>query len=411
MNDVLERIRQWDAEGVLTPYIEANAAEFPAASANLLSEAELLESRAMAGLGPEVDAELLALARTIRGDRTLLFLYFHCCRLAYELGGLHHMAAAWKWPSFDPLLPGRGNAFLLLVALSAVPRIGRIHRVLKVTPDVTRATCSDIAIWVATWREFHNGELGVPLTCVHWLRWHVRGELFRLGRLQFHPTIWSEPLRVYRRRSDGEVLILAEPDLRFTPEGFHDGAGGRLHPEAWHSVWDERDGRVTANRILPNGRAGRQSVTIALEEWRLALDSSSAVLNTHIPRGSRISLSEWGESIRRGFEFFRTVRPVVAVPAACGCKSWMFDPRLQELLPETSGLVTLQRHTAVFPLRSRAERSGLSFIFGDDNIDLDHAPRDTSLRRAVIDFLKGGGALSGGGMVLFEDQVAGSAWR
>jgi hypothetical protein len=83
----------------------------------------------------------------------------------------------------------------------------------------------------------------------------------------------------------------------------------------------------------------------------------------------------------------------------------MFDPRLQELLPENSGLVTLQKKVNLFPLCSPADRCGLYFIFGKDDISLEDAPRETSLQKAVLNHVKNGGFLSGGGMLIFEDQV------
>jgi len=405
MQEAVAAIRALDEKGALSPYLEANAAELATAKDAIPSDATIRDWRQEAGLSSEADQELLALAAAIRADRTLSLLYFHCSRLAFELMGQYAHGDIFKWPSFEPLVPGRNGLFLLLVALSGVPRIRLLHRMMGVAPEITRDTCSDIASRVLIAREFRNGELGISLVCLWWLRFHVRGELFQLGRLQFHPTILQEPWRVYRRVADGEVLILAEPGQRFTPEGFFDGAGGKLHSEAWISSWREERGRLTAHRVLANGRVGREPVTIELAQWRLVADAASVVMNTHIPRGSRISLADWRSAIARGFEFFRKVRTVGAQPVACACKSWMFDPRLQELLPADSGLVRLQRCVSVFPLCSSNARCGLYFIFGDDNVDLERAPRDTSLRRAVIDFLKAGGALAGGGMLAFEDQL------
>jgi hypothetical protein len=404
MEQLLAFVRELDTKGALAPYLESNAGEFEFVRGTLLADAELVRHRALAGLDESEDAELLALARTIRDDRRLAFLYFHCCRLAFEFMGLY--GDIGNWPSFEPVLPKRSGTFLLLVALSAVPRIQRIHQVLKVPAEVTRDTCGDIASRVSIGREFRGGELGVTLRCLGWLRLHARGELFQFGRLQFHPTILNEPIRAYRRLTDGEVLLLLEPGQRFTPEGYYDGADGKLHADAWLSDWREQGGRLTANRILAsNGLAERTPVTIEVKQWQWVADASSVVLNTHIPRGSRISLLDWQSSIRRGFEFYRTLRSVAARPVACACKSWMFDPRLQELLPESSGLVSLQKRVAVFPLCSAGSRSGLYFIFGEDNVDLGTAPQDTSLRRAVIQHLGAGGALCGGGMMVFEDQL------
>jgi hypothetical protein len=401
--EILRRIRAIDKDGALSPYIESNILEFDRNFPVLPGDVEILGWCMLAGLGPESEKEVLPLALRVREDRLLSFVYFHCSRLAYDLISLH--SEVMKWPSFDTFFPEKSNLFLLLIALSAVPRIQRIHRALKVSPEITGDTCGDIASRVGISKEYKNGEIGVSLRCLNWLRLHVKGELFQFGRLQFHPVILNEPICVYRRLSGGEVLILLEPGQRFRPDGFYDGAGGKLRPDAWFSEWTEKNGRLTANRIACNGRAESLPTTIKLDEWRLCVDSSSAVMNTHIPRGRRITMEDWRDSIRRGFDFFRNVRPASAQPLACACKSWMFDPKLQELIPENSGLVSLQKRMNIFPLCSQETRCGFYFIFGDDNIDIEKAPRDTSLRRAVIDCVIKGGSLSGGGMLLFEDQI------
>lgn len=227
-----------------------------------------------------------------------------------------------------------------------------------------------------------------------------------MGDFTFHPIILDEPFRVYRHAVDKTSAILTEPGQRFTAEGFYDGANGELSSDAWLPDWRVEGDALIANRIAPDGRSRRDPVRLALSEWSPAPNASSAVLNIHIPRGPRIVMDDWGDSISRAFAFFETVQPTVARAVACVCKSWLFDPRLQTLLPENSGIVSPQKRLGVFPLCSVNGRCGLVFIFGDQNIDLSRAPRDTSLRREVIDYLSAGGALTGGGFVLFKDRIA-----
>ena len=80
-------------------------------------------------------------------------------------------------------------------------------------------------------------------------------------------------------------------------------------------------------------------------------------------------------------------------------------------------MVLWQRELYLYPIPS-GDRSGLRFIFGRDNIDIATAPRDTSLRRALLDHLQAGGRLIHGGMFFlcedFEDfgsQVYQRYWR
>ncbi|MEA2013373.1 MAG: hypothetical protein U9O87_09925 [Verrucomicrobiota bacterium] len=254
-------------------------------------------------------------------------------------------------------------------------------------------------------KEFNNGKFGISTTCLNWLRNHVQGQLLQFGRLQFHLIMLSGAFRVYRRSVDGKYMILAEPGMRFTPDGYHDGVGEKLSFDAWSSDWREKDGIVLATEIGSEGRAHKKSVTFKLNEWELIANKDSAVLNIHIPRGSRIQMSDWQNSIKQAFEYFEK-QSYLPKPVACVCRSWIFDPRLQEILPEKSGLVSLQKRLRLFPFVSPlGTRSGFYFVFGDDDIDLKVAARDTSLRRAMLDYVKNGGVFTGGGMIIFKDEI------
>jgi hypothetical protein len=46
----------------------------------------------------------------------------------------------------------------------------------------------------------------------------------------------------------------------------------------------------------------------------------------------------------------------------------------------------------------------LFFIFGTDDVDPATGPRDTSLRRAMLDHMAAGGRLIGGGMFLMLED-------
>lgn len=406
MNTVIQKIKKLDQNDALTPHIEINFAEFNSHQPGFLSDSWIIKQREVAGLGKETESALLDIARTVREDETLAFLYFHCERLAFEYIEIYNSKKLMEWPSFDSLLPGRSDLFLLLLTLSTIERIQKRHNSMGISPEITAATCSDIASRVSISEEFKNGELGVSVQSLIWLRHHVRGDLLQFGRLQFHVIILSGLFRVYRRLKDGKYLMVVEPGMRFTSEGYHDGIGGELSAEHWYSDWKESNGMVTANAIGPEGRAQREPVTFNINEWNLILNRSSAVMNTHIPRGTRIQIEDWRQSIKDGFDFFQNQQIYSAKPVACVCRSWIFDSRLQKILPENSGLLNLQKRLRLFPFSTPLQtRNGFDFIFGDKDIDLDTAPRDTSLRRLVIDYAKAGGVLTGGGMIIFKDEL------
>jgi hypothetical protein len=66
-------------------------------------------------------------------------------------------------------------------------------------------------------------------------------------------------------------------------------------------------------------------------------------------------------------------------------------------------MVAWQRELYLFPSASTG-KDGLYFVFNRDDIDLATAPRDTTLRRAMIERLRAGSTLRSGSMFfLFDD--------
>src|SRR5262249_30698373 len=135
-----------------------------------------------------------------------------------------------------------------------------------------------------------------------------------------------------------------------------------------------------------------------------ALAPGDPVLHIHIPAGSPMDPAACGESFAAASTFFGRhfpERPFVAFT----CSSWLLDPTLQALLPAASNIARFQREVYLLPGRA-AGKSTLVRVFGDVPPDLTHAPRDTTLRRAILDHLLAGGHLSGGRCVLFPADLS-----
>ncbi len=144
--------------------------------------------------------------------------------------------------------------------------------------------------------------------------------------------------------------------------------------------------------------------------WEPVLRRGDPILEVHIPAGGGMTPAACQESMARAVEFFPRhfpERPFVGF--ACG--SWILNPQLHEIYRPgrdgVSNMVLWQRQLYLFPLVNGPDtRSGLTFVFGVPDVDPATAPRDTSLRRALLEHIDGGGRLLGGGMFLLLEEFA-----
>jgi hypothetical protein len=101
-------------------------------------------------------------------------------------------------------------------------------------------------------------------------------------------------------------------------------------------------------------------------------------------------------------EFFPRYFPEKAFDAfACG--TWLFDPQFQQLLPASSNIVRFQKEFYLYPFKG--DDSGtFHFVFGEKPSDLSLAPRDTLLRRKILEHIAAGGHFyAEGGFILMND--------
>ena len=410
-SEILNNIFEIDKNRILEPFIEDhlrafNNGEWLEAELVPLSDEWICKNRVIADIEQEAENDLLKMAANIRNNTTLKFLFFHCCKLLYSENKLYPNAVT-DWSDFTALLnEGKGSMFLLLLSFHAIDHIVAIHKTMNIPQEITLATCADVGSRVQISKEFKNGEIGISTVCLNWHRTNfVAGRIFQIGRLQFHLVQFNQPFRVYRKRTASEYMIICEPGLRVSPSGALDGAGGKLNENSWTTKFTLLNDQIKANQVDDKkGNVIRNPVIFSEEEWMPVINSDSLVMNIHIPRGPRISNETFFDSIAQAFDFFEKKRePTVTLDAAI-CTSWMFDPVLQEFLSDSSALVSLQNSAHLFPFPTLETNCGIYFIFGKERIDINSVPTDTSLRKGVVEHLRKGGVLTGGGMIFFKDE-------
>jgi len=249
------------------------------------------------------------------------------------------------------------RAFLLLV-LSQFESARARHEAEHVTPEISRATLSDLGIWV---RQFQaqTGVIGITLEILDWSQRYLRGNLFRLGALQFDLRPFGGPITVHRHRVTGVARL------------------------AWHQAGEDLD-EVDVRAGL---RTGVPFVAHA-DEVRV-LDAASPVLDLHVPAGIRLGVSTLVDSIRDARAFFAKRIPEIE-PVAVSGEAWLLDPQVKLLLPRSRGVHVLQDACLLYPSKL-AEEKTIRRLFGPD-VRRDMLPtlpreRMTSFHRAVVDFL------------------------
>lgn len=395
---LLTDLRVTSASEVLAEHWEESEACFPPNLPRFLEPASISRQRTFAGFPADLDETLLAAASRVAGSPALLHLAWHGCRMVYEQ--LDYSPEKLKqWPELTSTLGPLAGAFYLLLALEAVPRTRAVHRRIGVPEDITCECFGQITESMEYYAMQCEGMVGARPGTLYWLRNHVKGDLFRLGRFDYMLKPFAGRLKAWRHRESGQVQALALEGARFDGTGLM--AKGDA-PESWQGDLIEGVAGVKGSPISPLGYARREEVSLPTSEWDLVLAPGDTILETHIPAGGGMTPTRCRESMQRALDFFPRHFPESPF-AGFACNSWILNPQMDRIYSPGSNMVQWQRELYLFPVPS-GDRAGVYFIFGEDDPNPRSAPRDTSLRRALLDHLASGGRLISGGMFLLTED-------
>lgn len=369
-----------------------------------LERSYVLDAGRQAALRPELVDAMVRGAQRIATDNWARRLAWHVYHRLFVAPASSREVQGWPLPT--ALLDEDAGLLYLLALFGGLHTLCELYHTHHVSDQVASDTLHDVQRWADHYARRHAG-MGIAAGNLPWLLHFLRGEIYALGRLQFEPGKWDLDARVFRHAATGEVTALSEDGVRYRADGQRDGAGGVWDSDGvWTARLDLGVELVTGYRIGPNGQVHPQEVRLARSEWQEALGPGDPVLNVHIPVGGRLEVDACRESLQEALRFFPEHFPHLPFKAFA-CDSWLLDTQLEEWLPASSNLVRFLRQFYLVPVVS----SGLAafdYVFDGIPPDLRKAPRDTTLRRVLLDHVLAGDHLRGGGGFLLTEDVA--AW-
>ncbi len=341
-------------------------------------------------LPEEAVTELARIAELVREDEVLLTIF----RAFHEKN-----AVRWDWnKGFDefPIDPqvtekvGESDTmFYLLAHLSALPFTEREYQRRGMDLAIYDATMSDIRTWVIHCREVYGRWFFNQLP---WITLHLSCELFRLGRMQYRLGEFDGRVTALRSKASGEIVLLADPEVQLRADGYAYGAGDLpATGEPWLPVFEENETGWRGNPVAPQGYALPDVSLYPRAEWNLALKKGDTVLDMHIPRSDRFTMTDCQDSLRQAFAFFPRYYP--ERPFKVGyCHTWFFSPQLQKIASPESNIVRFQREFYLYPFAGKLGFLWM-YVFGEGVKDRASAPSRTTLQRAVLDWIDNGGEI------------------
>ena len=404
LNAVVTRLGIPESADVFATDWEQSQAAMPKGGVPFLDAHSLRETCRQVYLPDTMAEAVVEAARRIAADPALSALAWHChYRLIHE--GKQRVGVR-EWWVLTAALDRDAGMFYVVVLLSVTPRMQAIHRRRNIPEEIIRDTVRDLDLCMNK-EDFREdfGHWGISPRILGWLLNHWRGELYRLGRLQFIPDTWRDQLHAFRHRTEGVTVLLAGDGITFRADGQVDGAGGvKDESGAWTSSLAITDREIVGHPIHPKAYAIAKPVCLPTDEWQQVLGPGDPAIAIHIPAGAPMDYDECGDSIRQALDFFPKYFPDKPF-ATLMCHSWILDAQFEDLLPASSNLVRFQQEMYLFPIKGGSEGT-VKTVLGRHVKDIKDAPRETTMQRAFAEHIEGGGHFRAGGCLLFPQDFA-----
>lgn len=307
------------------------------------------------------------------------------------------------------------HAETLIRTLQAVPAAADRMRAHGIPEKIIADTLADIGLWAARCKR-QLGHWGLAEPSTTWLPRHLECKIFRVGRFQCIPKLYSadKNARFFRNNKTGQLLALTAGDIEFRADGQVSGTGEIFADEnGFRGFFREENGTVQGIVIDPAGFARNEVATLCLTEWTEVLKEGMPILELHIPvdgdfemetiHASLTGMAEFAKTHENSIAEFTGIKgPFVAFTLA----SWLLDSQLDGIMPPSSKLVQHLRQYYLLPALAKGYNSTF-WIFDGKQIDANNVPPGeikTSLQRNIIDFMRSGGRTRHNvGIVMLDD--------
>jgi len=213
---------------------------------------------------------------------------------------------------------------------------------------------------------------------VGWFLHFLRGEIIRVGRLNFEMTTFSRPVRVYEK--DGDIKILIDgADMH--KDGMMFGSAGQTDEGSkYRAEISESDGSVTGYAVNALGECVPEKVTIC--GYREVLRRGDPIINVHIPAKDPFNARICEESYENARRIFAKHYPEFEYKAFC-CFSWMMEKRLYEIMGRDTNITLFADKFHAFPQRSAAKDVYGNLFHVLPDTPTSELPENTSMQRKV----------------------------
>lgn len=291
------------------------------------------------------------------------------------------------------------EAFLLTLAVSGIPDAEENFRRKHLPLEKLYESFDEFHSWTdncernygLTGLEFDNGFAWIMLRL-------FTGDVLRFGRLEYNRCRSFCDVLAFRHKRSGELRVLLNGSYAVNEDGRVAAPGENIAFRTDHPFGIF--GPYYGYPVSEDGRIHRELAVADPAEWECVLRPWDPVLYMHIPELGPLTPEQVRKSYADVRKFYSRADSDYH-PKAIICGSWLFDPVLQELLPDDSNLCRFQKSGFILPSHGK-KSDAVRRVFGVQAAKngISSVEWKTGLQKALGKYIMDGGFCRGGRFLL-----------
>jgi len=243
-----------------------------------------------------------------------------------------------------------------------------------------------------------TGMVGINQLYFNWLAIYAKTLIFNIAGFNFELKKFPDYIICLKNKESAELVLLPvqssvhKSGLILGTAGYEDTEG------SFDAILRETDDGYYGCPV-ENARITNTIAYYPKDQWECILRPGDDVVSLHIPKGADLTPESVMESMNTGLALAKQGFPDYSVKALM-CVSWLLEPKIGELMGESSKIAGFGNMFQRFPVISNG-KAIFNFVFIGQYPDYQSLPEDTRMQRAFKKlYLDGGYIHHFGGIIV-----------
>lgn len=244
-----------------------------------------------------------------------------------------------------------------------------------------------------------TGRPGINRTYFEWISIFIKGMIFNSAPFRMNISRQRDGAIFLKNRHTGEAVVMMTQQ-KIHRSGLIFGSAGCTDEEGSFVATFSETEEEFAGHLVKDFKVERNLSHLSKADWECVLRPGEYVICQHIPKGADLTPEAVNEGLNRAKETAEKYYPEYNARFIV-CNTWMYNPKIAEILGEDSKIALMGKRFLRFPIKSDG-MDVFGFVFPAMHDGYETLPENTRLEKGLKKLYMEGGYLHNYAGVIIE---------